>query len=91
MGLGLNLGILVCKAGTLPFEPHLQSILLWLFWRWGPPELFAWVGSEPVLLISAFQIARITGVSHRRPVKVYVLKGNSENGGQSGLEALEKM
>jgi hypothetical protein len=22
-------------ASTLPLEPHLQSILLWLFWRWG--------------------------------------------------------
>jgi hypothetical protein len=24
-----------CKADTLLLEPHLQSILLWLFWRWG--------------------------------------------------------
>jgi hypothetical protein len=23
------------KAGALPLETHLQSILLWLFWRWG--------------------------------------------------------
>jgi hypothetical protein len=22
-----------CKAGALPLEPHLQSSLLWLFWR----------------------------------------------------------
>jgi hypothetical protein len=35
MGLGLNLGLHACKAGTLPLEPHLQSILFWLFWRWG--------------------------------------------------------
>jgi hypothetical protein len=29
----LNLGLYACKAGALPPEPHLQSILLWLFWR----------------------------------------------------------
>jgi hypothetical protein len=23
-----------CKAGTLLLEPYLQSILVWLFWRW---------------------------------------------------------
>jgi hypothetical protein len=28
-------GLCACKAGALPLEPHLQSILLWLFWRWG--------------------------------------------------------
>jgi hypothetical protein len=31
---GLNLGLFTCNAGTLQLEPHLQSILLWLFWRW---------------------------------------------------------
>jgi hypothetical protein len=35
MDLGLNSGLCDCKAGTLPLEPHLQSIFLWLFWRWG--------------------------------------------------------
>jgi hypothetical protein len=29
---GLNSGLHACKAGTVPLEPHLQSILLWLFW-----------------------------------------------------------
>jgi hypothetical protein len=24
-----------CKAGALPLKPQLQSISLWLFWRWG--------------------------------------------------------
>jgi hypothetical protein len=28
-------GLHAHKAGALPLEPHLQSILLWLFWRWG--------------------------------------------------------
>jgi hypothetical protein len=30
---GLNSGLHACKGGTLLLEPHLQSILLWLFWR----------------------------------------------------------
>jgi hypothetical protein len=34
-GWGLNSGLCGCKAGALLLEPHLQSILLWLFWRWG--------------------------------------------------------
>jgi hypothetical protein len=41
-------------------EPHLQSILLWLFWKWclinpGCPWTM-------ILSISAFQVAKITGV-----------------------------
>jgi hypothetical protein len=32
---GLNSGLCSCKAGILPLEPLLQSILLWLFWRLG--------------------------------------------------------
>jgi hypothetical protein len=28
-------------------EPHLQSIFLWLIWRWGSWELFAQVALEP--------------------------------------------
>jgi hypothetical protein len=32
VGLGFEL---TCKAGALPLKPHLQSIFLWLFWRWG--------------------------------------------------------
>jgi hypothetical protein len=31
----LNSGLPNCKAGTLPLEPHLHSISLLLFWRWG--------------------------------------------------------
>jgi hypothetical protein len=37
----LNSGLWACKAGALPHGPHLQSIFLWLFWRWGSQELFA--------------------------------------------------
>jgi hypothetical protein len=39
---GLNSGLHTCKAGALP--PHLQFILLWLFWRWGFHKLFARAG-----------------------------------------------
>jgi hypothetical protein len=42
--LGFNSGLYGCKAGTLLLEPHLQPILLWLFWRWGSHELFARAG-----------------------------------------------
>jgi hypothetical protein len=31
----LNLGLHTCKADALLLEPYFQSILLWLFWRWG--------------------------------------------------------
>jgi hypothetical protein len=34
MGLGLNSGFHAYKVGALLLEPSLQSILLWLFWRW---------------------------------------------------------
>jgi hypothetical protein len=34
MALGLNSGLHNHKAGGFPLEPHLQSILLWLFGRW---------------------------------------------------------
>jgi hypothetical protein len=30
----LTQSFMACKAGTLLFEPHLQSILLCLFWIW---------------------------------------------------------
>jgi hypothetical protein len=32
---GLNSMLQACKTGAVLLEPHLQSILLWLFWRWG--------------------------------------------------------
>jgi hypothetical protein len=62
----LNSGLHTCKQSTLHLEPHLQSILLWLFWRQGLPELFD--HSCPQLLIlltSAIILARIIGVNHQ--------------------------
>jgi hypothetical protein len=43
---GLNSGLRVCKAGTLLLEPHLQSILLWLFLRWGLVNSLLWLASN---------------------------------------------
>jgi hypothetical protein len=37
---GLNSELCDCKAGALPLELHVQSVLLWLFWKWRSPELF---------------------------------------------------
>jgi hypothetical protein len=48
VGLSLNSGLCTCKTGALPLEPHLQSILLWLFWSWGSCDLFAQAGLKPL-------------------------------------------
>jgi hypothetical protein len=42
LGLGLNSG-LAKPCGTLPLEPHLQPILLWLFWEMESHKLSACV------------------------------------------------
>jgi hypothetical protein len=61
---GLNLGLCISKAGILLLEIYLQSILFWLFWRWGSHELFCLGWHQAVIFsISASQVARITGVS----------------------------
>jgi hypothetical protein len=64
---GLNSGLHTCKAGTLPLEPHLQSMLLWLFWRQGLMNYLpglAWNHDPPNL---TSQAARITYVNHPVP------------------------
>jgi hypothetical protein len=35
------------KAGTQPLEPHLQSILLWLLWRWSLKNYLPKLASNP--------------------------------------------
>jgi hypothetical protein len=60
MWLGFELKASHFQTGALPLEPYLQSILLWLFWKWGPHELFAWAGLKP----QSSQVIRITGISH---------------------------
>jgi hypothetical protein len=61
-----NSGLHPCKAGTpkLP-EPYLQSILLWLFWKWGLANCLP--GLTFILLISASQVARITDIEPPAP------------------------
>jgi hypothetical protein len=59
---GYDAGLHVCKAGALPFEPHLQPILLWLFWRWGLVNYLPGWPPTVILPISASQVARIIGV-----------------------------
>jgi hypothetical protein len=61
---GLNSRLQACKAGPLLLEPHLQSISLWLF---GDQGLVNYLPGWPwatILLISASQVAGITGMSH---------------------------
>jgi hypothetical protein len=53
----------VLTKNTLLLEPHLQSVLLWLFWEWGSPKLFAQAGFEP----KSSEVVRINGVSHQHP------------------------
>jgi hypothetical protein len=66
VGLEFKFRIHPCKAGAIPFEPHPLTILLWLFWRCG---LFAQTAQTSIILISASQVARITGMSHQHPAK----------------------
>jgi hypothetical protein len=49
------------KAGASSIEPHLQFILLWLFWRWGLAKYFP--GLVFIFPILSSQV-RITGMSH---------------------------
>jgi hypothetical protein len=53
-------GLHICKAGTLPLEPYLQSILLWLFRKWSCVNHLSGLTN---LLTSACQVARIRSVS----------------------------
>jgi hypothetical protein len=66
-------GFLTCKAGMLPLEPHLKSILLWLFWRLvgllnyllglasnqNPPSLSLQV-AEPLMLSLGSPVLKVT-------------------------------
>jgi hypothetical protein len=44
--------------------PHLQSIFLWLFWRWVSQNASLGWSQTEILSISASQVARIIGMSH---------------------------
>jgi hypothetical protein len=55
----LNPGLHTCKVGAVLLETHLQSILLWLFWRWAVSKYLPGLILTLDFLISAFQVARI--------------------------------
>jgi hypothetical protein len=82
----LNSGLCAYKVDTVMLEPHLQSILLWLFWRWKSHRLFAQAG-----LSSAFHIARITGMSHWCPASfVFLLLGSQLPSSITHLQHVEQ-
>jgi hypothetical protein len=64
---GLNTELCTCKAGALQFGPHLQSILLWLFWRWGFTNSLPRLALNHDLPDLSLQVAMITGISHQCP------------------------
>jgi hypothetical protein len=61
----LNLGLLACKAGVLLLEPHLESVFCFGYFGDGVFQTICldWPGIS-ILLIVAWQVVRITGVSH---------------------------
>jgi hypothetical protein len=61
LGLGFELRALHVQGRHSLLEPHLQSILLWLFWRWGS---CGWPRTV-ICSILASQVARITGISYK--------------------------
>jgi hypothetical protein len=68
--LGFELRALYLQSRCLLLEPHLQPILLWLFWRWEALQTISPDWPRIVILqISASQVSRITGVNHCCPAK----------------------
>jgi hypothetical protein len=56
------------------WSPHLQSILLSFFWRWVPVTIFMGWSWTLNLSILAYQLTRITGVSHQHLAACHVLE-----------------
>jgi hypothetical protein len=80
---GLNSGLRTCKAGALPFcSGYFEGGVSWaicLGWSW-----------ITIVTISAFQVARITGINHQSPVpkgflKLLVSFGADPSCSESGL------
>jgi hypothetical protein len=61
---GLNSGPRACLTNALSLGPHLQSVLLWLFWRWGLENYLPWLASNCNPPVSASQVAGITDLSY---------------------------
>jgi hypothetical protein len=52
--------------------PHFQSILLWLFWRWGLKNYLPKLAeNHDPLDLSLSSLARITGMSLQCPAKIF--------------------
>jgi hypothetical protein len=70
----LNTGLWACKAGAIPLEPYLQSILPCLFWRWGLANYFPHWPQTSILLISPSRVARIMDMNHWHLADLIVFK-----------------
>jgi hypothetical protein len=68
VGLGFfKPGLGACKAGDLLLEPHLQSILLWLFWRWVLKNYLPRLASNQDPPDTSLREVGFTGISHGYP------------------------
>jgi hypothetical protein len=61
---GLKSRLCACKPGTLLLEPHFQSILLQLFWRWGLTNYLPRLALNSDHPDLSLQSSWITGASH---------------------------
>jgi hypothetical protein len=64
VGLGFELRVSTCKAGMLPLESLYQSISVGHFGDGFSQNIYPGWSQTLILLISASQVARITGMSH---------------------------
>jgi hypothetical protein len=53
------------KQALCELEPHLQSILLWLFWRWSLTKYLSRLASKSEPLDLCLPRKQTTGVNHR--------------------------
>jgi hypothetical protein len=78
LGFELRASCLQSKQ-VIYLESYFKSILLWLFWRWGLRAIcLAWP-ENVILLISASEVARITGVRQPAPGYDYIVKKKIQN------------
>jgi hypothetical protein len=80
VGQGLEYRVLSLQvSGVLPLELYLQSILLWLFWRWRWGVSWTICSGWPwtkILPISASQVAGIIGVDPQYPAHLVFPSSN---------------
>jgi hypothetical protein len=71
-GQGFELRTSSLQTAALPFEPHLQPLLLWLFLETGPQTICLSWSQITIFQISASQVASITDMSHQYSVETYL-------------------